>query len=179
MGKDPFLYTLQHLAPWFLPAATIMVLMDAAMAIMLWRRRGERAERGDAALAFVVSPREALSFSRLLLSVTTSDVPRLVGVPAGFDQDGLWRVAAERPLAALAYTASHQPRPLTWLKHMVGQLSSGDQEAGWGAAVEAVAALDCTLCEWIKNISAMERHQRDSVAITMRDAVERYAAARR
>lgn len=182
MFTDAYL-RLAQLASWLPGAIAITVLVAAAVALGLWSRaaavpHARRAERLEALLA-VTSPSEAFGFAHSLLAATTCDVPRLVGVPGSVDHDELWREVAQRPLTALIYTASWQPRPLAWLEQAVSRLGVGDQDAGWRAAVEAVAEVDSTLCEWVKNTAAMESRQRGSVAVVMRDALTRYTAARR
>ncbi|MDO2394678.1 hypothetical protein QRB38_12750 [Mycobacterium avium subsp. hominissuis] len=127
----------------------------------------------------VTSTCEAFDFAHSILAARTCDVPRLVGVPRSVDHDTLWRAVAQRPLTALVYAASQQPRPLAWLEHTVRQLVGDDQDGGWRAAVEAVAAVDSELCAFVKSASTMERRQRGSVAIVMGDAVAEYAAGRR
>lgn len=152
------------------------------LVMLRWRTvataRPRRAERGDGLLP-VASRSEAFEVAHSVLAATTCDAPRLVGVPRSFDHDGLWRTVAEPPLAALVYTASRQPEPLAWLEYTVRQLCGAEQDAGWRAALEAVAAVDSALCEWVKNASAMERRQRGSVAVVMRDALSQYVAAQR
>lgn len=172
-----------QLAPGLRDAIAITVVVFAAAAIALWARtvltaHRRRAERVEAVLP-VTSPGEAFAFAHTVLAARTCDVPRLVGVPGSVDHDGLWREVAQRPLTALVYAASEQPRPLAWLEHTVRQLVGGDEDGGWRAAVEAVAAVDSTLCESVKNTAAMESRQRGSVAVVMRDAVADYAAGQR
>ncbi|ASX03559.1 hypothetical protein CKJ56_13400 [Mycobacterium intracellulare subsp. chimaera] len=179
---DAYLHMAQ-LAAWLPWGIATTVLVSAAVAFVLWSRavatpRPRRAERLETVLP-VTSTSEAFAFAHSLLAVTTCDVPRLVGVPGSVDHDRLWREVAHRPLTALVYTASWQPRPLAWLEHTVSGLGVGDQDGGWRAAVEAVAAVDSTLCEWVKNTAAMEPRQRGSVAVVMRDALTQYAAAQR
>lgn len=183
MFRDTFLHAAQLVTSsmsWGIPIA---VLVIAAAAMALWARtvltaRSRRAEGVEAVLP-VTSTGEAFDFARSVLAARTCDVPRLVGVPRGVDHDMLWRVVAQRPLTALVYAASEQPRPLVWLEETVRQLGGGDQDGGWRAAVEAVAAVDSRLCEWVKSASAMERRQRGSVAVVMRDAIAEYAAGQR
>lgn len=183
MFENTFVETAHVAQNLLLFGLVITALMLVPAAMEYWKIRTAAVRRcGDESVEPVfpvASTREALGFSQSLLAVTACNAPRFVSVPADFDHDGMWRAVTERPLAALVCAASQQPRPLAWLEHTVLQLGSSDQDAGWGAAVEAVAAVDSTLCQWVKNASAMSRRQRDSVAITMRDAVERYAAARR
>lgn len=169
-----------QLAAWLPWGIATTVLVCAAVAFGLWSRTAATPRpRRDERLEAVTSTSEAFAFAHSLLAATTCDVPRLVGVPGSVDHDGLWREVAHRPLTALVYTASWQPRPLAWLEHTVSRLGIGDQDGGWRAAVEAVAAVDSTLCEWVKNTAAMEPRQRGSVAVVMRDALTQYAAARR
>lgn len=183
MFEDAFLHTAELVTSsmsWGIPIA---VLVIAAAAMALWARtvltaRPQRAERVEAVLP-VTSTGEAFDFARSVLAAKTCDVPRLVGVPGSVDHDMLWREVAQRPLTALVYAASEQPRPLAWLEETVGQLGGDDQDGGWRAAVEAVGAVDSMLCEWVKSASAMERRQRGSVAVVMRDAVAEYAAGQR
>lgn len=172
-----------QLASWLRDAIVITVVVVAAAAIALWARtvltaRRGRAERVEVVLP-VASPGEAFDFARSVLAARTCDVPRLVGVPGSVDHDMLWREVAQRPLTALAYVASEQPRPLAWLEHTVRQLVGGDEDGGWRVAVEAVAAVDSTLCESVASAAAMQRRQRGSVAVVMRDAVAEYAAGQR
>ena len=183
MFGDTFLHTAQLVTASTSWGVMVAVLVIAAAAIALWARtvltaRPRRAQRVAAVLP-VTSTGEAFDFAHSILAARTCDAPRFVGVPDTVDHDGIWRAVAERPLAALVYTASQQPQPLAWLEHTVGTLGVGDHDGGWRAAVEAVAAVDSTLGEWVKSASAMERRQRGSVAVVMRDAVAEYAAGQR
>lgn len=179
MFTDASLRTAQ-LAPWLTWVITVTLVVLAAaviagcVAVVLEFRAAER-RRGLP----VTSRGEAFDFAHSILAARTCGVPRLVGVPRSVDHDMLWREVAQRPLAALVYAASQQPRPLAWLEHTVCQLGSGDPDGGWRAAVEAVAAVDSELCAFVKSASAMERRQRGSVAVVMRDAVAQYAAGQR
>jgi len=183
MFGDTFLHTAQLVAAsmsWGIPIA---VLVIAAAAIALWARtvltaRPQRAQRVEAILP-VTSTGEAFDFAHSILADRTCDVPRLVGVPGSVDHDMLWREVAQRPLTALVYAASQRRRPLAWLDETVRQLGGDDQDGGWRVAVEAVAAVDSALCAFVKSASAMERRQRGSVAVVMRDAVAEYAAGQR
>lgn len=183
MFGDTFLHTAQLVTASMSWGVMVAVLVIAAAAIALWARtvltaRPQRAQRVAAVLP-VTSTGGAFDFADSILAARTCDVPRLVGVPRSVDHDMLWREVAQRPLTALVYTASQQPQPLAWLEHTVRQLGGDDHDGGWRAAVEAVAAVDSTLGEWVKSASAMERRQRGSVAVVMRDAVAEYAAGQR
>ena len=183
MFEDTFLHTAQLVTSSMSWGTPIAVLVIAATAIALLARelvpaRRRRSARREAVLP-VTSTSEAFEVAHSLLAATTCDVPRLVGVPASVDHDGIWRAVSQRPLAALVYTASQQREPMAWLEHTVSNLGVGEENDGWRVAVEAVATVDSRLCEWVQSAAAMERRQRASVAVVMRDAVAEYAAALR
>lgn len=181
MFGDTFVHT-ARLGPRLALGMAITVLVIAAarcqrpgrLATTPRRRRGE----GVDAVLPVTSRSEAVDFAHSLLAAPTSGVRRSSpGAPGTVDDDGIWRAVSERPLAALVYTASQQPRPLAWLVHTVSQLGVGADDTGWRAALAAMD--DSTWAEWLCDTSAMDWRQRASVAMTMRDAVAEYAAGQR
>jgi len=175
MSGDIFLDLAQLVPSWTwrgipIAIAAGVVTLRARTVLTAWPQRAERVE----VVLPVISTGEAFDFARTVLIAG-----RCVCVPGSVDHDGLWRTVAQRPLAALVYAASEQPWPLAWLEEMVGQLGGDDEDGAWRAAVEAVGPVDSRLCEWVKSASAMERRQRGSVAVVMREAVAEYAAGQR
>jgi hypothetical protein len=181
MLAHPVLHTAE-LAGWLQQGIAFIIAVGVVRAAVSVARQVVTARRARAdrlgELLRVASPSDAFEVAHSILAATTCDVPRLVGVPDSVDHDGLWRAVAERPLTALVYTASQQPEPLAWLEHTVGDLAVGDQDA-WRVASETAEAAHSKLGEWVRNAAAMERRQRSSVAIVMREAVTRYVGVRR
>lgn len=161
--------TIKHWWPVYL-AASLMIFMPVVVARIEEIARSRPAVRVEELLP-LMSASEARALANSLLTAMSPDVPRLAVAPVDFDENGLWREIAERPLTALIYTASQHPRPLAWLEHTVSRLGAGEHDAGWAEAVEAAGAVDSALCQWVKGASVMCRGQRDSVALVMREAV--------
>lgn len=158
------------------------LLLALGFAVLLWDVRAlvlrRRARRTPLTMP-VDSITQALRFAEDALGINAW--PGTVGYVGSRpipmverDTRTVWESYAVQPLAALAYAAS-QPQhhnPTHWLERTVTRLASSDSDDAWCEAARAVTAASAPAVQssFFQTMN-MERRQRDSVALVMREAI--------